>query len=169
MERAELEALYAQNGAAVERRCRALMGDREEARDMVQEVFLRAVLHVNEFRRESSPFTWLYRITTNLCLNRLRDRRSHLPLELVASLLPSPDSGPEGQAAARQAARDLLDGLDERTRSVVVYRYLDGMSQDEIARVTGWSRRTIGKKLARFDERARALRSAPAPAARSGR
>jgi RNA polymerase sigma-70 factor, ECF subfamily len=154
MDRAELEQLYGRCGAAVERRCRALLGDGEEARDMVQEVFLRAVIHAEEFRGDSSPLTWLYRISTNLCLNRLRDRKQHLPLELFAAVLPERASTPEGRLAARQAARLLLAGLDERTQSAIVYRYLDGMTQDEIAGVTGWSRKTLGKKLRAFEERA---------------
>src|SRR5262245_54544934 len=105
---------------------------------MVQEVFLRAVTHGDSFRGEASPMTWLYRITTNLCLNRLRDRKQHLPLELFAQVLPAEASTPEGTASARQAAEALLRDLDGRTRAVVVYRYLDGMTQDEIAEVTGW-------------------------------
>src|SRR5215475_12227092 len=104
MDRAELELLYTRSGAAVERRCRALLGDGEEARDMVQEVFLRAVRHADEFRGEASPTTWLYRITTNLCLNRLRDRKQHLPLELFAQVLPAAAATPEGAASARQSA-----------------------------------------------------------------
>jgi RNA polymerase sigma-70 factor (ECF subfamily) len=157
MTRGELEELYASAGAAVERRCRALLGDGEEARDMVHEVFLRAVIHGGEFRGEASPMTWLYRITTNLCLNRLRDRKQHLPLELLAEVLPAAATSPEGTASARQKAHALLDGLDERTRAAVVYRYLDGMTQDEIAEVTGWSRKTLGKKLREFEQRAQLL------------
>jgi RNA polymerase sigma-70 factor (ECF subfamily) len=163
MERDELATLYQRYGAAVERRCRALLGDGEEARDMVQEVFLRATRSAREFRGESSPMTWLYRISTNLCLNRLRDRRATIPLELVAPLLPSPGVSPERAAGARDEARTLLADLDERTRAVVVYRYLDGMTQDEIAAVTGWSRRTLGKKLGAFEARAQALRTGAVP------
>jgi RNA polymerase sigma-70 factor (ECF subfamily) len=154
MDRAELERLYACCGAAVERRCRALLGDGEEARDMVQEVFLRAVIHGREFRGAASPFTWLYRISTNLCLNRLRDRKQHLPLSLVAPLLESGGVSPERAAAARQASMVLFDGLDEKTQQLVVYRYLDELGQEEIAVLTGWSRKTIGKKLKAFEARA---------------
>src|SRR4051812_48023586 len=110
MNRAELEELYSTAGAAVERRCRALLGDGEEARDMVQEVFLRAVSHGHQFRGDASPLTWLSRISPTLCLTRLRDRKQHLPLELFASVLPSLAATPERAASARQAALALLDG-----------------------------------------------------------
>jgi RNA polymerase sigma-70 factor (ECF subfamily) len=158
MDRSELERLYQRCGAAVERRCRALLGDGEEARDMVQEVFLRAVRSADAFRGDASPTTWLYRITTNLCLNKLRDRKAEVPIEIMAPLLAARGPSPEGEASAKQQAAALLAGLDRPTREAVVYHYLDGMTQDEIARVTGWSRRTIGKRLSRLQERVDALR-----------
>lgn len=166
MDRSELERLYQRSGAAVERRCRALLGDGEEARDMVQEVFLRAVRSADAFRGDASPTTWLYRITTNLCLNRLRDRKAEVPIDVVAPLLPSRGPSPEGEAAAKEQAASLLAGLDLPTREAVVYHYLDGMTQDEIAKVTGWSRRTIGKRLSKLQERVDALKVAGAAAGR---
>jgi RNA polymerase sigma-70 factor (ECF subfamily) len=166
MDPKELAQLYQRSGAAVERRCRALLGDGEEARDMVQEVFLRAVRSAAAFRGEASPTTWLYRITTNLCLNRLRDRKAEVPIEIVAPALRAHGPSPEGETAARQAAEALLDGLDRRTREAVVYRYLDGMTQDEIARVTGWSRRTVGKRLGLVQARLERLRGERAEAVR---
>jgi len=127
---------------------------------MVQEVFLRAVVHAGEFRGEASPLTWLYRISTNLCLNRLRDRKQHLPIELFESALPERSQTPEARAVSRQAAVALLGDLDARTQAMIVYRYLDGMTQDEIAELTGWSRKTLGKKLRRFEEAAEKWRAA---------
>src|SRR4051794_5745673 len=81
IDRGELEALYRTYGALVKRRARGILGDDHEAQDAMQEVFVRVIGAMGEFRRQSQPSTWLYRITTNLCLNRLRDgrrRRDHL-------------------------------------------------------------------------------------------
>jgi RNA polymerase sigma-70 factor (ECF subfamily) len=156
MDGEELAAIYASCGAAVERRCRALVGDDAALPDLVQEVFLRAVLHAASFRREASPFTWLYRVSTNLCLNHLRDRKQTLPIDLVIGR----DAGgprPDETVVARRALQGLLSQLDRRSLAVVVYHYLDEMSQEEIAEVSGWSRKTVGKKLAAFRERAAQL------------
>jgi RNA polymerase sigma-70 factor (ECF subfamily) len=151
MDREELAALYASAGAAVERRCRALLGNDPAVADLVQEVFLRAVLHGASFRREASPFTWLYRVSTNLCLNYLRDRKRTVPVDVIIGR----EGGlrPDATVEARQALGDVLLGLDERARAVVVYAYLDEMPQEEIASVSGWSRKTVGKKLAAFRAR----------------
>jgi RNA polymerase sigma-70 factor (ECF subfamily) len=157
MDRAELAALYLTCGASVERRCRALLGHGEEAKDMTQEVFLRAVEKAQEFRGDAAPFTWLYRITTNLCLNRLRDRKQSLPIEVVEPVLRATGASPEHLLATKQSIHKLLSGLDARMQAMIVYHYLDGMSQEEIASVVGWSRRTLGKKLAAFEQRVHAL------------
>lgn len=152
MDRDELAALYARCGAAVERRCRAMLGNDAAVEDLVQEVFLRAVTHARWFRREASPFTWLYRVSTNLCLNHLRDRKHTLPVEALLER----DSGerPDVTVEARAALGALLATLDERSLAIVVYHYVDDMAQEEIAEVSGWSRKTVGKKLASFRARA---------------
>src|SRR3954454_2212716 len=73
--RAEIEELYRRYGALVRRRARSILSDEHEAQDAMQEVFVRVIAAMAEFRGQSQPSTWLYRITTNLCLNRIRDNR----------------------------------------------------------------------------------------------
>ena len=72
-----MDGLYERYGAVVYRRARRLLGDEHAAWDAVQEVFVRVLKHARRFRREASPTTWLYRITTNYCLNVLRDSARH--------------------------------------------------------------------------------------------
>jgi RNA polymerase sigma-70 factor (ECF subfamily) len=69
-----IEELYARYGAMVRRRARAILGEEQSALDAMQEVFVRALSERESYRGDASPVTWLYRITTNLCLNRVRDR-----------------------------------------------------------------------------------------------
>src|SRR5260370_37301217 len=57
------------------RLCERMLGDAEEARDAAQEVFLKAYRKAGDFRPQGQVYTWLYRIATNLCLNKLRRRR----------------------------------------------------------------------------------------------
>src|SRR5438445_10778889 len=70
-----LEDLYRRYSRSVFRRACLLMGDGDAGKDVMQEVFLRAFEARAEFATASSPLSWLYRITTNNCLNRLRDSR----------------------------------------------------------------------------------------------
>jgi RNA polymerase sigma-70 factor, ECF subfamily len=157
IDRGELEALYRAFGPQVRRRARSLLGDDLEAQDAMQEVFVRVIGAMNEFRRQSQPSTWLYRITTNLCLNRLRDgrrRRDHLTRlgEEAPRTVRAPGLPPEARATLRRVLAQIPAELSE----IAVYYYVDEMDQSEIARALGVSRRTIGYRLDRF--RAEALK-----------
>jgi RNA polymerase sigma-70 factor (ECF subfamily) len=150
IDRHELEQLYRTYGALVRRRARSLLGDDTEAQDALQEVFVRVIGAMGEFRRQSRPSTWLYRITTNLCLNRIRDgrrRRDHLArLGDDASAAPRTAQPPEARALLRQ----ILPHLDPELAEIAIYYFVDEMDQAEIASVLGVSRRTIGYRLERF-------------------
>jgi RNA polymerase sigma-70 factor (ECF subfamily) len=151
IDRGELEALYRAYGPLVRRRARSLLGDDLEAQDAMQEVFVRVIGAMKEFRRQSQPSTWLYRITTNLCLNRLRDgrrRRDHLARlgEEAPRTVRSPGLPPEARATLRRVLAQVSPDLSE----IAVYYSVDEMDQSEIARALGVSRRTIGYRLDRF-------------------
>jgi len=71
-----------------------LIGDADEAEDIAQDVFVKAYESIATFRGDAAVYTWLYRITVNLCLNRLRKRkvRSFFGLDVVAQTLAAPSS-----------------------------------------------------------------------------
>ncbi len=70
----DVEALYQRYGAMVMRRCRQLLRDEDQALDATQDVFVQLLEHRSRLQAEY-PSSLLYRIATNLCLNRIRDRR----------------------------------------------------------------------------------------------
>ncbi len=156
--RQDLEALYREYGSLVLRRARSILNNDAEAHDAMQEVFVRVITAITEFRGLSQPSTWLYRITTNLCLNRIRDskrRRERLKEAGIArdAAVGSTQAMPEWTAALRKVLEQLPDELGQ----VAVYYYVDEMDQDEIAAILGVSRRTVGYRLDRFRKEARAL------------
>ncbi len=151
----DIDDLYRRYGGLVLRRIRRFYSD-EEARDVLQEVFARAIEKQGSFRGESSPGTWLYQLTTRHCLNRLRDARRRR--ELLSE--PDPDAWwSPGSTGARQEqsllVRQLWRVLDEELAEIGIYYYLDGMSHAEIAEILGVSRRTVGNRIAELERRAR--------------
>jgi RNA polymerase sigma-70 factor (ECF subfamily) len=147
VDREELERLFRQHSRGVYRRARAILGDREAAEDAMQEVFLRAVRARDELTRAASPIAWLYRVTTNLCLTRLRDsarRRS------ILERTPTPASAAEPKVDAALTLQVLLRNIPDDLQEIAVSYFVDRMSQDEIAELVGLPRRTVSYRLEQF-------------------
>lgn len=150
----EIEGLYRKYGPMVLRRAERILGDREAARDVLQEVFVSAIKSHAAFRAAASPSTWLYTITTNACLQQLRDTRSRASkLEVEGAHLTNDQSPASSDAMTllRQALRLLPTELAQ----VAVHYYVDQMSHDEIAALLNVSRRTVGNRLEAFQKSAR--------------
>lgn len=167
LSRAEVEALYRKYGPLVRRRARGILGNDAEADDMTQEVFARVLLAMGEFRGQSQPSTWLYRITTNLCLNRLRDTRRRRARLDEGERAADPALRPGAAAAPGSVLvlRELLARLPPELAEVAVHYHIDEMDQAEIASALGVARRTIGYRLERLREEVRRLLAEPAAAA----
>jgi RNA polymerase sigma-70 factor (ECF subfamily) len=141
--------LYRDFGPAVYRRCLRLLRDREEAQDATQEVFVRLVRNMSRLEDRGDPLPWIYRVTTNHCLNVLRNSGRHgedvLPVDLAADGRSAAEALPD-----RRLAQELLGRFDEDTQAVVVGVYVDGMEREEVATALGISKRTVSRRLERF-------------------
>jgi RNA polymerase sigma factor (sigma-70 family) len=139
----DVDALFQKYGPMVLRRCRRLLGDEDEALDVTQEVFVRVWMR-RQTLSDRYPSSLLYRIATNLSLNRIRDRRRQPAL-------------PGDEVLARIAVRDDLDApllLDrllgrhpESTRTMAVLHYVDGMTLEQVARECGMSVSGVRRRL----------------------
>lgn len=156
---AEIHELYARYGALVYRRCRTLLGNEQEAQELMQEAFLRLLVHAEVLRGEASPLTWLYRVSTNLCLNRMRDARARQRKldQGVAEAAPVPGQGQgvSSDPELRQLILHLLDKADEETRACVLYYYVDDLTLEEVAELVSLSVPTVRKRLQHFQGVAR--------------
>ena len=129
------------------RRCRRLLRNEEEALDACQDVFVR-VLERQQQLDLTSPSSLLYRIATNVCLNRIRDRKHH-PVTSDEPLLAAIAAADEPGAGSD--ARLLLDWLfgrhPESTRTMAVLHFMDGLTFEEVARHTGLSVSGVRRRL----------------------
>jgi RNA polymerase sigma-70 factor, ECF subfamily len=154
MQRGELESIFEKYGPMVLRRAKAILGNEDEAKDATQEVFIRAFLNAERFEHRSHVTTWLYRITTNVCLNWIRDAKRRRELneehfgDRQSAAMPTNDR--------YVLARKLLGEAEESWALAAIYVHVDGMSHAEAAKLLGVSRRTIGNLLLRFERFAKA-------------
>lgn len=157
LDRSQLRTLYETHGPMVFRRARRILGNDADAEEAVQEVFIRAFSSAEKFEERASVATWLHRITTHWCLNRIRDGRRRKELWEV-KVEPAEATATEAMGHAEiLALRRVLAAADERQAQAALCVYLDGMSHDEAAVVLGVSRRTVGNLVERFTAFARTM------------
>jgi RNA polymerase sigma-70 factor (ECF subfamily) len=96
---------------------------------------------------EPTPTAWFHRVTTNLCLNRLRDRARRNTL-LEGEYHPPIAASPAGEP--RAIVLDVLSRVPEELQDVAVYFFLDELTYEEIARLMGISKRTVSNRLNSF-------------------
>ncbi|MEP6756143.1 MAG: sigma-70 family RNA polymerase sigma factor [Chthonomonadales bacterium] len=114
----------------------------DDAGDIVQETFIRAYTALGSFRQDASFLTWLYKITSNLCIDHMRSRRAKgalsLEVELEEGREPAADrsTSPEDvvvRGAVGEIVQKAVMNLPDKYRIVVVMRHLRGLSVEEIA------------------------------------
>lgn len=135
-------------------------GSEQDAADITQEVFLRAWKNLDSFRGDSSLSTWLYRVTSNLCVDFARKKAAEgMPSsiddeESPAADLADPSRITQPEAAAenselREELQFALAQLSEEHRRVVLLRDVAGMTYTDIARTLGLEEGTVKSRLAR--------------------
>ena len=140
-----------------------VLKDENEALDLAQETFIRAWTALPNFRKQSRFRTWLYRITTNLCYNRLPNlRRSLNDLdEAIIEEIPNLDSRSVSPSykfekqELRKYLRQAVENLDEKYRLLITLRYQDELSYDEIASTLNLPLGTVKTGLFRAKEQLR--------------
>lgn len=141
----DIDGYYRQFAPMVYRRCRHLLGDEEEARDAMQEVFVELMKFEGEIR---SPSSFLYVMATRRCLNRVRSR-SRRPEDAAGHLLQ--EIARVGDGEGRSQAKFLLARLFgqnlESTRVIATLHYLDGLTLQEVADEVGLSVSGVRRRL----------------------
>lgn len=144
------ETFYRKYGPMVFRRCKQMLGDEDRALDAMHDVFVQVLLH-EETLDARAPSSLLFRIATNVCLNRIRSegrRRETLDDDLVHRIACVDD--PETRSGARLALSRLFGAEKESSRTIAVLHLLDGMTLEEVADEVGMSVSGVRKRLRRL-------------------
>ena len=138
-----------------------MVGNEEDARDMAQEAFIRAFNSLASFRGESKFSVWLYRLTSNICIDFLRGRAKRRTVSLnwededgEEGELEIPDErfSPEARlerTELRESVRRGLDSLSPEYREILLLREINGLSYDEISRALNLEEGTVKSRIAR--------------------
>ncbi|RMG36735.1 MAG: sigma-70 family RNA polymerase sigma factor [Planctomycetota bacterium] len=137
------------------------LGNEEDARDVVQETFLRAFRHLGTFRGDCSFYSWLYRIAQNAAVDSVRRRRRRRRTRSLEDLretagIETSDGNPTAQPShgldteeRQRMVREAIAQLPEEFRTVLVLRELDGLNYEQIAEAIGHPVGTVRSRLHR--------------------
>jgi len=143
------------------RRCRKLLGDDQTARDAMHDVFVQVLTRADELD-DRAPSSLLFRIATNVCLNRIRSRKRR-PEDGDPSLLV--EIAEATDPAARSAARAALDTLfrhePDDTALIAILHLHDEMTLEEVAAEVGMSVSGVRKRLYKLRTKLHSLEVSP--------
>ncbi|HEY9402754.1 MAG TPA: sigma-70 family RNA polymerase sigma factor [Pyrinomonadaceae bacterium] len=130
-------------------------GDSALASDITQQVFLKLFTRIGQFRHQSEFTTWLYRLTTNTCIDEQRKRRRFAPF--AETLPPAHANGHKLPAAEARfmrleiadSVRDAIASLKPKLRIAILLKYFEELSYEEIAEVLNCSKGTVASRLNR--------------------
>lgn len=130
-----------------------MLKDNAMAEDATQEIFVRVMRHIEKVPDDSSALYWMYRISTNYCLNLMRNH--HRGAEPLGELPEMESAHPEIALQNRDIALRLVTKVPHSLRAAALLHYVDGLEQTQVAEVLGVSRRTVINHLQEFNRRAR--------------
>lgn len=142
-----------------------MVGDRDDASDMTQEAFIKAYGSLSSFRGDSKFSVWIYRITTNVCLDFLRSKSRKQQVSLTVSDdddedaqldIPDPKADPEQQLMQKMSMQSVEEGLKtlpDKQRQILVMRELGGMSYAEIGKALSLEEGTVKSRIFRARKR----------------
>jgi RNA polymerase sigma-70 factor, ECF subfamily len=119
--------------------CCRMIGDRERARDALQEAFLKAYQNAGMYQEGTNVAAWLFRLTRNVCIDMLRARKEHEPIDDMQ--LPAREYSSD--VMLQDALTEEIEKLPEIYREAVILRDVQGHSYDEIAKITGTAISTV--------------------------
>lgn len=146
-----VEQMYAKYGPAIYARCKRLLKDGAAAEDATQDVFMKVLRHAASMPEESAVLPWVHRITTNHCLNVIRDgKRRATPVERMPEQV---DYDFEDSVITSDFARKVMASTPEQMRAPAEMYHGRGIEQAKVAATLGVSRRTVLYRLAEFTRR----------------
>ena len=161
MEVTQIADLYERYAPAIYARCRRLLGSSAAGRDALQESFVRVLQRHRSLGPGDQTLRYLYKTATNVCINQLRQRsvrdRAAAEIGARASARPSCQPGLDD----RELVTMLLDRCDETAVGIAVMHFVDGMTQVEVAKTLGITRRTVYNRIRQIERLADSLLQDP--------
>lgn len=157
-ERPSLDALYRKYSGSLYWVCLKYVKNEDDARDMVNQVFLKVHGSLDGFRGQSRIYSWMYRIAINECIGLFRKRKFEVDGESIPGFEDLLHTTPEGRMDAKLLLEKLTKDADPETVEILFLLYLEGLTQEEVVEKLGISRTTVHRKVTAFKAAAERFR-----------
>jgi RNA polymerase sigma-70 factor (ECF subfamily) len=141
-----------------------MLKDKEEAMDVSQEAFIKVYKYLDHFKGDASFYTWLYRITSNICIDVIRKRAGSggehaefdetMPMDVsetnIGALGSRLGTNPQKSALRRELAEKIQEALaavPEKHRAILLLREIEGMSYEDLSRTLDIPKGTVMSRL----------------------
>ena len=144
---AAFEALLRIHELQVARTALRLLGNRQDAQDAAQEVFLRLHRNLRQIDAAGNLAGWLYRVTVNVCRDMLRKRKNVAPLDDARLGFESSTEAGLVRDQQLRMVREAMRALPEKERAALTLRDLEGLSTGEVAGILGSTEATVRSQV----------------------
>ena|SRR5436853_5505976 len=131
----------------------SLSGDKAAAADATQQVFLKLITRIGQFRGDAEFATWLYRLVVNTCLDERRKQKRLVPLAEFGLMTKNQSEVSQAKHYAQHELAEHVQAaiaeLRPKLRLPILLKYIEGLSYDEISKVLGCSKGTVASRLNR--------------------
>jgi len=151
------DALYRKYHKMVLQIARDMMGSEQDAEDVIQEVFMRVLTRIHQFRHESSFSSWVRAIAINACRDMLRSKNRH-PADSFEDLIETGKANVSERLSIIQEEELIMNELLENVyenisclrkdyQKLIILRYIDGLSYEKIAQLLGYTQSLVKSRL----------------------
>jgi RNA polymerase sigma-70 factor (ECF subfamily) len=145
------EALYDRYASAIFKRCFFFCLNKDEANDLMQDIWSKVFFNINHFKQKSAFSTWLYRIATNHCINHMKKKNQS---EISINNIPSEISDTDGKEASVEL-NNILSRLTLEDRTLLTMKYMDELTYEEISLIMGIGVSAVKMRLSRLIKKLR--------------
>ena len=139
------EVLYERYADKVLKRCYFICLSSDQSRDLMQEVWIKVFLHLRSFKKEATFQTWLYRLTTNHCLNYMKSRsRADQLLQDIET-----EQRVSTEANLSVEVKDILSTIPFEDREILTMKFIAGYTYEEVASLCGMGVSAVKMKVSR--------------------
>lgn len=153
-----IKNIYHKYASFIHFRCMKILKSEDDAWDVTQDVFMKLMNSYHTIKNKQALLAWMIRTSTNQSISVLRKKREIAFNDNVLAI-EGRDSNHEQRTLNRTILKKLFKLGDKKTIEIIVYTYIDGYTQEEIAEITGMGESTIRKYLTRFRRKSQQWKS----------